>query len=187
MKLPISANVMSIPVDFEFPYFYHFPPFYTIQPVLVTRDKQLAQWRELILKYHTDLKIKTLVLHECPLWRNASIGRELSRDEIQVVMDDFVKSGHGEWEDPAIRTRCRILWRRPEQLSSDIYDWAVANGYINSVCTVYELHSGEDVNGMSFQGADEELLRRALSILESQGKCAIFKGETSEEDGLKFF
>eukprot|EP00804_Cyclotella_cryptica_P015748 CCRYP_013385-RG/>CCRYP_013385-RG protein AED:0.26 eAED:0.26 QI:43/1/1/1/1/0.8/5/2044/92 len=91
MKLPISANVMSIPVDFEFPYFYHFPPFYTIQPVLVTRDKQLAQWRELILKYHTDLKIKTLVLHECPLWRNASIGRELSRDEIQVVMDDFVK------------------------------------------------------------------------------------------------
>eukprot|EP00804_Cyclotella_cryptica_P015751 CCRYP_013385-RH/>CCRYP_013385-RH protein AED:0.27 eAED:0.27 QI:302/0.66/1/1/1/0.75/4/1666/113 len=46
---------------------------------------------------------------------------------------------------------------------------------------------GEDVNGMSFQGADEELLRRALSILESQGKCAIFKGETSEEDGLKFF
>eukprot|EP00804_Cyclotella_cryptica_P015750 CCRYP_013385-RE/>CCRYP_013385-RE protein AED:0.25 eAED:0.25 QI:43/1/1/1/1/0.75/4/2044/121 len=120
MKLPISANVMSIPVDFEFPYFYHFPPFYTIQPVLVTRDKQLAQWRELILKYRelrghilysllgvvfnpcysnacliscldTDLKIKTLVLHECPLWRNASIGRELSRDEIQVVMDDFVK------------------------------------------------------------------------------------------------
>ena len=46
---------------------------------------------------------------------------------------------------------------------------------------------GEDVNGMSFQGADEELLRRALSILEDQGKCAIFKGETSQEDGIKFF
>lgn len=58
-------------------------------------------------------------------------------------MDDFVKSGHGEWEDPELRTRCRILWRKPEQLASDIYDWAVANGYINSVCTVYELHSGE--------------------------------------------
>lgn len=46
---------------------------------------------------------------------------------------------------------------------------------------------GEDVNGMSFQGADEQLLRRALGILENQGKCAIFKGETSDEDGLKFF
>jgi hypothetical protein len=32
-------------------------------------------------------------------------------------------SGHGEWEDPEIRTRCRILWRRPEQLASDIYEW----------------------------------------------------------------
>ena len=40
---------------------------------------------------------------------------------------------------------------------------------------------------MSFQGADEELLRRALHILEQQGKCTIFKGDTSEEDGIKFF
>ena len=46
---------------------------------------------------------------------------------------------------------------------------------------------GEDVNGMSFEGADEELLRRALSILEDQGKCTVFKGETSSEDGIKFF
>lgn len=49
------------------------------------------------------------------------------------------------------------------------------------------LYLGEDVNGMSFQGADEQLLRRALEILESQGKCTVFKGDTSEEDGLKFF
>lgn len=173
--------------SFVLPDFYHFPPFFTIQPVLSTREKQLGQWRELILKYHTDLKIKILVLHECPLWKNETIGRELNREEIQIVMDDFVKSGHGEWEDPELRTRCRILWRKPEQLASDIYDWAVANGYINSVCTVYELHSGEDVNGMSFQGADEELLRRALGILEDQGKSTIFQGETSSEDGIKFF
>lgn len=49
------------------------------------------------------------------------------------------------------------------------------------------LYLGEDVNGMSFQGADEQLLRRALEIVESQGKCTVFKGDTSEEDGLKFF
>jgi hypothetical protein len=57
---------------------------------------------------------------------------------------DFVGfiSGHGEWEDDT-KTRCRILWRKPEQLAADIYTWAEANGYINSVCTVYELHSGE--------------------------------------------
>ena len=40
---------------------------------------------------------------------------------------------------------------------------------------------------MSFQGADEDLLSRALAILEDQGKCMVFKGETSEENGIKFF
>lgn len=146
----------------------------------------MSLWRELILNYHTSLKIKTLVVHDCPLWKNQDIQRELDRKGIESVMEDFVKSGHGEWENDT-KTRCRILWRKPEQLASDIYDWADANGYINSVCTVYELHSGEDVNGMSFQGADEELLRRGLAILESQGKCAVFKGDTSSEDGIKFF
>lgn len=139
------------------------------------------------MSYHTNLKIKTLVVHDCPLWKNADIGRELTREGIRAVMEDFVKSGHGEWEDPNLKTRCRILWRKPEQLASDIFDWAETNGFRNSVCTVYELHSGEDVNGMSFQGADEELLRRALAILEKQGKCTLFKGDTSAEDGIKFF
>lgn len=54
------------------------------------------------------------------------------------------RSGHGEWEDD-MKTRCRIMWRKPEQLASDIYAWAEVNGYINSVCTVYELHSGKFV------------------------------------------
>jgi len=147
----------------------------------------MALWRELILNYHASQKIKALVVHECPLWSNAEIGRQLSPENINQVMEDFVQSGHGEWQDDETKTRCRILWRKPEQLASDIYDWAEANGFVGSVCTVYELHSGEDVHGMSFQGADEELLRRALEILESQGKCAIFQGETSSEDGIKFF
>ena len=171
----------------QLPDFYHFPPFFTIQPVLSTREKQLAQWRELLLKYHTDNKITTLVLHDCPLWKNTAINRQLTKEEVQIVVEDLIQSGYGEWEDDRTKTRVRILWRRPEQLASDIYDWAVRNGNVNSICTVYELHSGEDVNGMSFEGVDEELLRRALGVLEDQGKCAMFQGETSEEDGIKFF
>lgn len=49
------------------------------------------------------------------------------------------------------------------------------------------LGPGEDVNGMSFHGVDEELLRRALGILEQQGKCTMFSGDHLEEDGIKFF
>jgi len=130
--------------EFEYPEFYSFPPFFTEQPVIATREKQMSLWRELILRYHTSFKIKTLVVHDCPLWKNEEVGRELSGEAIAAVVKDFIKSGHGEWEDDS-KTRCRILWRKPEQLASDIYDWAETNGYINSVCTVYELHSGGSI------------------------------------------
>jgi ESCRT-II complex subunit VPS25 len=169
--------------NFAYPEFYNFPPFFTIQPVLATREKQLALWRELILRYHTEQKIKTMLVHDCVLWRNPAIDRQLNGDAVQIVVKDFCDHGHGEYQD---KNTVRILWRKPEQLAADIYQWAVNHGYVGAVVTVYELHSGEDVNGMSFEGADEELLRRALAILEDQGKCSVFKGDTSEEDGIKF-
>ena len=51
----------------------------------------MGLWRELILSYHTSIKIKTLVVHDCPLWKNKNISRELDRDAIKAVMEDFVK------------------------------------------------------------------------------------------------
>ena len=170
----------------QYPEFYAFPPFFTVQPVLATREKQLALWRDLIVRFYTFHKLKTLVVHECKLWRNDEIGRSLSQDDIAIVMNDLVKQGYGEWLDGSSKTKCRVLWRKPKELATDIYEWAVSNGNIGSVCTMYELHSGEDISGMSFEGLDEDLLRRALAILEDQGKCAIFKGDTSDEDGIKF-
>jgi ESCRT-II complex subunit VPS25 len=96
------------------------------------------------------------------------------------------RSGYGEWEDPSTKTRCRILSRKPQELASDIYEWAVSHGYLNSVCTVYELHSGDDVVDTTFCGLDPVMIQRALSILEEQGKCVLFQGNSSEESGVKF-
>jgi ESCRT-II complex subunit VPS25 len=123
------------------------------------------------------------------LWKNDDIHRRLSPDDVLLILEDLIQKGHGEWvdNDYTNKTTCRIFWRQPKELAADIYEWAKASGNIGSVCTMYELHSGEDVHGMSFQGVDEELLRRALGILEDQGKCAIFQGDTSSEDGIKFF
>lgn len=59
--LPMPGRFL-FPPYFQFPEFYSFPPFFTIQPVLASREKQLALWRELILRYHTENKIKTLVV-----------------------------------------------------------------------------------------------------------------------------
>jgi hypothetical protein len=39
-------------------------------------------------------------------------------------------------------------------------------GLTGSVCTVYELHSGEDVEGTELKGLDETVLRAALAMLE---------------------
>ena len=180
-----AQHSLSPAIAPQYPEFYNFPPFFTIQTVLASREKQLALWRQLILRYHTHHKLKTLVLHDCPLWKNTAIDRQLHYpDEVMTVVEDFVQAGHGEWLED--KTACRILWRQPHELAEDIYQWAQMHGHIGSVCTLYELHSGEDVNGTSFEGVDEELLRRALKILEDRGKCTVFQGETSSEDGIKF-
>ena len=48
-------------------------------------------------------------------------------------------------------------------------------------------HTGDEVTaGADFHGTDPVLFHRALEVLESQGKAAIFKGSTSDEDGVKF-
>jgi ESCRT-II complex subunit VPS25 len=119
---------------FEFPEFYSFPPFFTIQPVLATREKQLALWRELILRYHSELRIKTMKIYDCPLWKNPTIDRQLNPEEVLQVVEDFVQHGHGEWED-AKKTSCRILWRKPEELATDIYLWYVDMSTLHVVCS----------------------------------------------------
>lgn len=88
---PTSTQLLILTQTCQYPEFYSFPPFFTIQPVLATREKQLGLWRALILKYYTVHKMKTLVVHECPLWKNVSIERELDSHAISAVMKDFVE------------------------------------------------------------------------------------------------
>ena len=76
--------------DYAYPDFYHFPPFFTIQPVLATREKQFALWRELILKYTATKKIKVLSIYDKKLWVNNKINRQLSTDSIVQICNDFI-------------------------------------------------------------------------------------------------
>mmetsp|Transcript_16152 Transcript_16152/g.36339 ORF Transcript_16152/g.36339 Transcript_16152/m.36339 type:complete len:186 (-) Transcript_16152:304-861(-) len=185
---------MSGQVDdrsFKYPPFFSFPPFFTIQPVKATRTKQLEQWRALILSYHSHYRLRSLAVRDCPLFENPSIDRSLTSEDILVILNDLVSNGRGEWEEDKFggRTRCKILWRTPEEIADDLYDWAAEiGGHVGGgVCTVYELHSGEDVVGTALEGVDESLLRRAIAVLEERGKCRLFQGDTSDEDGVKFF
>lgn len=95
-------------------------------------------------------------------------------------------SGHAEWKDEA-RTTCFVLWRSPQEIAASVLAFVRANGMAGQVYTAFDLHSGDEVTvGADFHGTDPAIFRKALEILEAQGKCAIFRGSGSEEDGVKF-
>ncbi|CAM9497295.1 unnamed protein product [Discosporangium mesarthrocarpum] len=79
-----------------------------------------------------------------------------------------------------------LMWQSPDEIAAKLYDYVRNNGMVGSVFTVYELHQGDEVEETEFHGMDEDLFRKALIVLENRGRAEIFKGTTSEEDGVKF-
>ena len=58
-------------------------------------------------------------MHDCTLWKNEGIQRELNRDNVRLICEDFVNNGNGEWEDEA-KTRIRIMWKKPEEVREQV-------------------------------------------------------------------
>lgn len=86
--------------------------------------------------------------------------------------------------------------------SSEVCD----GGLNNTICTVFELQSGDDTTSQGnlitvssalnsifsikeFHGIDLNVLHRALKLLEKQGKAEIISGSASDgsDAGVKFF
>lgn len=169
---------------FAWPWEYDFPPFFTLQPNLSTRAKQLESWARLVLDYCHFHKIYSLDLGEAaqsPLFVNSKLNRRLSVEGIQAVFDHLEKLGHLEWADKGKR-RCRVYWRTPEEWGKLIYDWVLANGFKNTVCTLFELTDGDETVGESFHGLEKETLVKGLKSLEATGRAELMGGE-----GVKFF
>lgn len=51
--------------------------------------------------------------------------------------------GNAEWED-SNETSLRIIWKSPESLAGEVYNWAIQQEVVGTVFTLYELHSGEE-------------------------------------------
>ncbi|KAI2658886.1 Vacuolar protein-sorting-associated protein 25 [Labeo rohita] len=114
-------------MSFEWPWQYNFPPFFTLQPNVDTRQKQLAAWCSLVLSYCRHRKLYTLDVleaQESPVFNNKKIERKLSVEAIQVVFEELRKKGNLEWLDKN-KSRCLIMWRRPEEWGKLIYQWAL--------------------------------------------------------------
>ncbi|KAJ8264608.1 hypothetical protein GJAV_G00151240 [Gymnothorax javanicus] len=182
MVYPVVRNCCEIASSV-----YNFPPFFTLQPNVDTRQKQLAAWCSLTLSYCRHRKLYTLDVmeaQESPVFNNKKIERKLSMEAIQVVFEELRKKGNLEWIDKN-KTRCLIMWRRPEEWGKLIYQWVSGNGMVNSVFTLYELSNGDDTESEEFHGLEEWLLVRSLQTLQSDGKAELINMDDGK--GVKFF
>ncbi|XP_046397151.1 vacuolar protein-sorting-associated protein 25 isoform X2 [Ischnura elegans] len=170
----------------EWPWQYDFPPFFTIQPHLETQNKQISAWQSLILCFFKNNKSYILDIREAqnsPLFNNSKINRKLPQDGILKILEHLHKSGHAEPCDKS-KNRWFIYWHTLDEWASMIYDWAQGNGMINTVCTLYELVSGDNTVNEEFYGLDMGILMKALRTLEMQKKAEIIMFDDNE--GVKF-
>eukprot|EP00850_Spirogloea_muscicola_P012246 SM000078S22105 [mRNA] locus=s78:463025:464677:- [translate_table: standard] len=181
------------------PQFYNYPPYFTLQPVKDTREKQIQLWKELILQYCKQQKIFRVNLdEEFPLFVNQAIDRKLSNDAKVCFLGALVAEGRAEWLDKG-HQKCLILWRRVEDWADILLQFVCSlpsaqrnsmvrdNAMENNVMTLEELRQGDDVHGTELEGVDMTILSRAVKLLESRGKAALFKGTTADDEGVKFF
>lgn len=172
--------------DFRLPNFFNYPPYFTLQPVRETREKQVGLWKELILDYCRSQKIFVIGLEEeFAVFSNKEIERSLSHEARDVFLSALVSEGRAEWMDKNHR-KCLILWLRIQDWAGHIIKFVKENGFEDSVMTVEDIRSGIESRGTELEGIDRGMLMRALKLLEQKGKAAIFKGTSTDDEGVKF-
>lgn len=171
----------------EWPWQYGFPPFFTIQPNAESRARQISAWRALVLEYQAALKQGILDVreaHKSPLFNNTAINRTLPQEGVIKVLEDLARTGNAEPLDKT-KNRWYIYWHTVDEWSELIYSWAQSSGFMNTVCTLYELTAGDDTTGEEFFGLDTEILIKALKNLEQKKKAELIFFDDNQ--GVKFF
>ncbi|GLJ14484.1 hypothetical protein SUGI_0234150 [Cryptomeria japonica] len=172
--------------DFKLPYFFNYPPYFTLQPVKDTQEKQVQLWKELILNYCKHHKIFIINLEEeFSLFSNTAIDRKLSHEAKAVFLQALVSEGRAEWLDKG-RKKCLILWRRIQDWAEYILQFVRENGLEDNVMTLEEIRSGVESRGTDLADIDHIVLHRALKLLEQRGKAVMFKGTSTDDEGVKF-
>ena len=79
-----------------------------------------------------------------------------------------------------------MVWRSVEEWAALVARYAESRALAGSVCTLYELLEGERTAEQPFHQIEQELFVRALRVLETQGRAALFADEGSGATGVKF-
>lgn len=179
---------------FVWPQHFQFRPFFTLQPVQETREKQLKLWRELVLSYHEHHRLHVLTSSASDeLFRNPAIDRQLPSEGVDAVVASLLAAHEAEWDDPETRTTLLIYWKTPEALAREVAAWATAKlTRFDAVVAITDLlgdassapargGSSSAAGAAPFQGVHAALMRRALALLEEEGRCAVI-----DDVGVKF-
>ena len=174
----------------EWPWLYDFPPFFTLQPHLETRQKQLSVWKQLILDYHRYHKKYTFEINQAlssRLFNNRTINRKLNYDTVVMLMNELSKSKNALIVDNNNDgcLMCEIYWYTIEEWGQLLYDFVREFGYVNKVCTFYELTESDDVQNREFFKMDERILIKVLKYLENNNRCELII--FGDNKGVKFF
>lgn len=155
----------------------------SIQPNIKTQEEQLRTWKKLVLDYQKHLKKCTLNLgDDTELFSNTTINRKLPVDGQSLVLSELEKSGNALAVDKR-RLQWEVYWYTLDELGNLIYKYISDNGLNNTVCTVFELVSGDDTAQEEFHGLEESVVLRCLRVLQANGKCEVFE----DGEGVKFF
>lgn len=68
---------------------------------------------------------------------------QLSIEGVTRVLEGLREQNRIEWIDKT-RKRCLVYWRTPEEWGDLIYRYISESGLTNTVCTLFELTSGDD-------------------------------------------
>lgn len=64
-------------------------------------------------------------------------------EAVLIILEELGKSGNASPLDKN-KQRWLVYWHTLEEWGDIIYNWAQENGFIGSVCTLFELTQGED-------------------------------------------
>ena len=78
------------------------------------------------------------------------------------------------------------MWTPPQELAKQLSSWIEETGQNGEVMTLYEIREGDALQGKRFKGVGHQTLRRAIQVLETQGRAVLMPGEDIDSEGVKF-
>lgn len=165
-----------------------FSPFFSLgtsecrlQPIAETRERQVALWKEEIVRHCREKAIVEVDLDEggLEIFRNDRINRELSRESMQAFFQALVDEGRAEWLGSGTRkakSLCMIFWRSMEGWQEEVERSIRQEGLVGEVVTFPEVN---------VEGITRTLLERVARRIESEGRGRFLEGGEGDDPALK--